>query len=41
VAVLLDHGLVNAEIVRRRLADDPQRDLPAIEQALAWLAARS
>lgn len=40
VAALLDAGLVDAEVVARRLAAVPGRHLPATERALAWLAAR-
>jgi hypothetical protein len=39
VAALVDAGLVDAEVVARRLAAVPKQHLLATERALAWLAA--
>jgi hypothetical protein len=41
VAALLDAGLVDAEVIAKRLAAVPKEHLPATERALAWLAATS
>ncbi len=40
VAALIDAGLVDATVIKGRLAAVPERHLPATERALAWLAAR-
>ncbi len=39
MAALLGAGLVDAEVIARRLAKVPKQHLPATERALAWLAA--
>lgn len=41
VAALLDAGLVDAEIIAKRLPEVPEDHHPSAERALAWLASRS
>jgi hypothetical protein len=41
VAALLDHGLVDAAVIVRRLGAVPKQHLPATERALGWLAAQN
>jgi hypothetical protein len=40
VAALLDAGLVDADVIARRLSTVPNKHRPATEHPLAWLAAR-
>jgi Nucleotidyltransferase of unknown function (DUF6036) len=40
VAALLDAGLVDAEVIARRLPEMPSKHHPSAERALAWLTAR-
>src|SRR5262249_38516448 len=40
-AALLDAGLVDAEVIAKRLGTVPNKHLPATERALGWLAART
>jgi hypothetical protein len=41
VAALVDAGLVDAEVIAKRLPTVPTKHLPAVERALAWLTAKS
>jgi hypothetical protein len=41
VAALLDAGLVDAEVIAKRLGIVPNKHLPATERALGWLAAKT
>jgi hypothetical protein len=41
VAALLDAGLVDAEVIAKRLGTVPNKHPPATERALGWLAART
>jgi hypothetical protein len=41
VAALLDAGLVDAEVIAKRLGIVPNKHLPATKRALGWLAART
>jgi hypothetical protein len=41
VAALLDAGLVDAEVITKRLGAVPKKHLPTTERALGWLAART